>query len=79
MTPGGLRNLIAAAVRRDVGLRLSELAEITGQPMADVKAACWAMCNMRRLDYCQGGFFVLPVPSRAPGQEPAKAAVRRTP
>jgi hypothetical protein len=57
MSATRLRNQILMAVRRDAGLRLAELCEITGAPLADVRSACWAMCNTGTLDYCQGGYF----------------------
>jgi hypothetical protein len=67
MSAQQLRNRILMAIRRDVGLRLAELCEITGAPLADVRSACWAMCNTGTLDYCQGGYF------RATGTEPDAA------
>lgn len=57
MSPGQLRNQILMAVRRDVGLRLDELCEITGAPMAEVRSTCWALTNTGALDYCRGGYF----------------------
>jgi hypothetical protein len=76
MSAPGLRTQILLAVRRDGGLRLAELCEITRAPLAAVRAAAWALCTARQLDYCSvredgkgGGYFVTP---------PDVAPIRRT-
>jgi hypothetical protein len=68
MTATRLRNQILLAVRRDAGLRLAELCEITGAPMAEVRSACWALTNAGALDYCQG-YFRPPSAAEDPAQE----------
>jgi hypothetical protein len=60
----GLWGKIAELVRRDGGLRLDELAELTGESMATVKSAAWGMCRTGRLDYC-AGWFTLPAPANS--------------
>lgn len=54
---------ILRIVQRDVARDMSDLAEMTGAPMAEVRRACWALVNAKRLAFC-AGYFAEPAPAR---------------
>jgi hypothetical protein len=62
-----LRNQVLVIVHRDAARTASELAEMTGATVAQVRSACWALCHAGQLDYC-AGYYVAPAPRPATGR-----------
>jgi len=61
----GLGTQVLIILRRDVGRMPSDLAEMTGATMADMRSACWGLYHRKQLDWC-GPYAVLRVGTRRP-------------
>jgi hypothetical protein len=65
MTPGqrSLRTQILVILHRDQARSVGELSEMTGEPVTDVRSACWALCHGGQVDFC--GNYVVFAPRQA--------------